>query len=171
MTLEELRRKVKDMPSYKRTLAALDNFFVYDVEGYTHEIHEIQRQRSERPIHGLQKQPKRSIMRYSSEDNAYRSRAIYIQMLTRRVRSNVDPVKESITSWCLMELKPYLAGTVAEKRAIVYELTPRLNSFIAALYQLDVACDLLVSDIDQSMWIRKNVVALLDISTRPESKV
>lgn len=167
-----LAQVIRNTKQYGKTLRLLEDIQTdFDIDKLELEVLEYQQIRSERDPLALKKRPERYIVQYSSEDNAYRSRVSYVKSLCRKTSFKVEWLLESCRNWIFSSYGSRMQGTAQVKSSLVETLVEPLSEYLNQLNSLEDSCNICIEDIDQCQWQRKAVVSVLEIQTRPESKI
>lgn len=167
----DIQERIKKDPQYIRTMDLFKAMCDLDVEELHDEILEYQRKRGDRPPLALKTTPKKSILKFSSEDASYRSRVTYVRSIARREANKMEHLVGIFRDWIFATYLRGVKGTVQEKGAFASMITNKLDKRLAELSSLDESCIYCLEDIDQSQWQRKAIVSVLEIQSRPEGKL
>lgn len=167
-----LAQVIRNAKPYGKTLRLLEDIQEsFDITKLEDEVLELQRLRAAREPLALKRKPERYVVQYSSEDNAYRSRVSYIKSLCRRNSVKVEWLLENFRNWVFATYGSSMQGTAQVKSSFVETLVEDVAEYYSQLVSLEECCNICIEDIDQCQWQRKAVVSVLEIQTRPESKI
>lgn len=172
MDVPELRRLLRTSKEYNRTVEVFTNLREsFDYEKFQVQVIRFQEERARRPKSSLYRLPKEKLKSYASEDSAYRSRVVYIQMITRKLSYQVRYLTDNFIDWIIGNYGSQMKGTITERRLKASQIASPMSKFLNSLDALDELCALVSDDIDQSKWSRKAITDVLEIETRPESNI
>lgn len=169
---DSLAQVIRNREQYGKTMRLLESMQNdFDLETLYKEVIKYQELRAQRDPLAIKSKPKQSIVKFSSEDNAYRSRITYIKLQCRQVLFRVEWLLESFRSWVFSTFSSRMEGSVAVKNSYVETIVSDVSEYLSQLQALDDCCDLCLNDIDQCQWQRKAAVSVLEIQARPEAKL
>jgi hypothetical protein len=105
-----------------------------------------------------------------TEDMSYRSRAIHIQIACKKYAHSLEEAIDTISNFIRFYIKDKVKGNISEKNSVIALAVHKQQELLNYIYNISNEAELLINDIDQVSWTRKNLIALLELKTRPEFK-
>jgi hypothetical protein len=167
--MKRLHEQVVGSEKYARFTAVCEKMVATDVRALIDEVERIQEERSSRPL--ILKPSTKRIVAMNMQEQAMRSRVIYIALSARKSYDLLNFSCDTIHEWIISQFRSQLTGNQSEKFYTASRFTVKYRQHLTLLATLLEVCDMVVKDIDSSSWRLKSVVSTLELESRPEVRV
>jgi hypothetical protein len=146
-----------------------------DFEALFDEIERMHMQRAIRrvTVSEILAQAQKNLIEAVLQNQAYRSRCVEIQMQCQRKQGKLDKRFGILRNYLLLTYATELGTlrTQAERHNVVDSALSAASSQSSDLNALSEFASLMIADLDQAGWAFQRMVAVLEMSTRPQRNV
>jgi hypothetical protein len=145
-----------------------------DSKALLDEIQQLHASREIRSLtyHDIAKSSQKVLIQASLQNQSYRSRVVEIKMIATRQYNIVEEHKDKLTRYIFATYKSSITfKTKGERDQYVEHLLEPANSLLSRLSSISEIADMIITDIDQAAWTIKNIITVMDLSSKRENTI